>query len=103
MKNSSGLSLIAGFALGLIAVTAWAAPPPNNDPSDASENTAGGSGALILLGTGVANTGYGANALLADTDGSTNLQHSTGGGPLAVANRSPQHASHPLDPFQRPR
>jgi uncharacterized coiled-coil protein SlyX len=64
------LSALAAAAFGM-ALCAQAAPPrPDGDIGNG--NTAGGSGALISLTTGINNTGIGYQALYRDTTGSYN-------------------------------
>src|SRR5262245_45861738 len=69
------ITWLAGGVLSLVVVLgvgrSWGAPP-NNDPSDALANTAGGSNALANDTTGTRNTAWGFNALFSNTDGSNN-------------------------------
>ena len=64
------------FTAALIAAlsvnAALAAQPPDPTVSDASGNTAGGSSALLNLGTGTDNSAFGATALQLNTSGITN-------------------------------
>jgi Chaperone of endosialidase len=62
---------IAGLILMLGGAPSWGAPP-NNDPSDAVGNTAGGTGALQNTTGGVFNTADGFGALQNNTSGSVN-------------------------------
>ena len=57
--------------LGLGAAASWG-QVPNNDPSDDKGNTAGGTGALEGISTGVNNTAFGYGALNATQTGGYN-------------------------------
>ena len=65
MTTLSRLVFLAGLFLILRATNGGAVAPPNNDSSDASGNTAGGTSALSSLTTGFSNTAFGSTALTA--------------------------------------
>src|SRR5262245_8244175 len=71
---------VAGLVLMLGVGLSWGGPP-NNDVSDAQGNTAGGTGALGAVTTGVGNTAFGDAALASNNSGSRN--NAFGAGALA--------------------
>src|SRR5581483_1773473 len=69
-----GIGLVVMFTAASPAV---AVAPPNNDGSDGSGNTAGGTNALGVLSTGFSNTAFGSQALAANTTASDNAAFGT--------------------------
>ena len=73
MRQSLSVACFCGVVLFTLSGTLlWGAAPPNNDVSDADENTAGGTGALQNNTTGIHNTAFGNEALLHNTSGEEN-------------------------------
>ena len=74
--RSGTLGIAAGVLL-LGSGQSWAGPP-NPTPSDANQNTAGGSFALVNNTTGAANTAFGTTALGDNTTGFANTASGSG-------------------------
>ena len=74
--RSGTLGIAAGVLL-LGSGQSWAGPP-NPTPSDANQNTAGGSFALVNNTTGAANTAFGTAALGDNTTGFANTASGSG-------------------------
>jgi hypothetical protein len=72
MKKSLGFAMVAGLWIALSAMQVWAGGPPNPTMSDATGDTAGGSGALFNLAASQGNTAFGSFALFANTAGIEN-------------------------------
>src|SRR5215470_7525160 len=82
-KREHAMYRIHHLALGIVGLVcllevgqSWGGPP-NNDPSDALANTAGGSNALVNDTTGTRNTAWGINALLSNISGDNNTATGT--------------------------